>query len=806
MGLLSKSDSSGEKKALKTNKVAPNPNEQQESGGDGLLANMTNAKDQVMGKIDDIKSLGKDMKGEMSKMAKSEEYGTFREGLLYVLFLTTFLIVTLMGMKGGEDTYYYTNRMKEFFTGAEFRPSDVPNYDKTFADILTPEDAWYFMEGPLHAALFQDTWYNGDKYAEEERGMILLHNRLLGGARIRTMRVQPDTCKVRAEYQSIIKYCYDKLTWSNEDKSGFGPVLNAPEIASGAAYSTALMLYRQNQTTAAVFCLPSCKRNCESKFGEDSYKYVAQCEAQCKQYCACGTSIVTNETACPDPLGGAGTPPRNFKYTWKSRRELQEVPYYGWLAVYLGSGYVQDLPINSTEAMDILLQMKQNQFIDLGTRAIFIDFTVYNSYLSLYNVIRFSLEFPATGGVIPRSRFQVVALEKYSNGPDFVMIMELILVAFVLFYFGQEMMEIASEGLSYFKTIWNFLDIVNLIIFLIVICLRLYTTDMIYGILGVTTRLPELRATTFPNLQSVAFLLTTETNLNAINAFIMWFKFFKYCQVSKKMSFLLRIMARASTDIFYFLIIFLIFFLGFAQAGYLAFSVDVVDFRTFEYSLLTLFRAIVGELDYDALFKAHRVFGPLYYILFYIIVLLVLLNVFLAILNDAYTEVRTEDQESGVYDEPGVLSGGMGAIMNALRGKPMTKNSITHALEQAAADGEFDLSDLEEILSKSTVKNPAEVAKSLMAEFDDDDDGRLSKNEMETLKRRIKSIEEKEKEEERLKKEQLVGKTPATETDTHLLQGFTQLETQMQQLLQLNDSRQNQMMRIESVLSSLEQR
>jgi hypothetical protein len=117
----------------------------------------------------------------------AEKYGTFREGVMYAIFLTTFMLTTLLGPTGGEETFYYTNRLKEYFA-AEFRPQDVPNWDKSFTDIVTPEDVWYFLEGPLHAGLFQNTWYNGQKYNDEEKGMIMSYNRLLGGARLRQVR------------------------------------------------------------------------------------------------------------------------------------------------------------------------------------------------------------------------------------------------------------------------------------------------------------------------------------------------------------------------------------------------------------------------------------------------------------------------------------------------------------------------------------------------------------------------------------------------------------------------------------------
>lgn len=80
--------------------------------------------------------------------------------------------------------------------------------------------------------------------------------------------------------------------------------------------------------------------------------------------------------------------------------------------------------------------------------------------------------------------------------------------------------------------------------------------------------------------------------------------------------------------------------------------------------MFTLLRTILGDFDYSEIEKAHRVLAPIYFLLFIFLVFFVLLvfifydviylittlhviysdsqNMFLAIINDTYTEVKTE--------------------------------------------------------------------------------------------------------------------------------------------------------------------
>merc|ERR1719502_1156462 len=133
------------------------------------------------------------------------------------------------------------------------------------------------------------------------------------------------------------------------------------------------------------------------------------------------------------------------------------------------------------------------------------------------------------------------------------MVLELILCCYVLMYFAVELIELSRGPKAYLKDVWNALDLTNLAIFFAVILLRLWTVDMIYGTLGIADRLPDLKATEYPNLQSLSQWMVIESNLNALNGWVMWFKLFKYCQVSRRMTLMLRMMGHASTDLFYFM-------------------------------------------------------------------------------------------------------------------------------------------------------------------------------------------------------------------------------------------------------------
>ena len=55
-----------------------------------------------------------------------------------------------------------------------------------------------------------------------------------------------------------------------------------------------------------------------------------------------------------------------------------------------------------------------------------------------------------------------------------------------------------------------------------------------------------------------------------------------------------------------------------------------------------MFRIILGDFDYAEMENAQRALGPVYFLSYIFFVFFVLLNMFLAIINDTYAEVKSE--------------------------------------------------------------------------------------------------------------------------------------------------------------------
>jgi len=75
-------------------------------------------------------------------------------------------------------------------------------------------------------------------------------------------------------------------------------------------------------------------------------------------------------------------------WNYQTEEELDGSSHWGFMATYGGGGYVQNLGLKKSESLAVIDELMQNLWLDRGTRAVFVDFTVYNANINLFCVIR----------------------------------------------------------------------------------------------------------------------------------------------------------------------------------------------------------------------------------------------------------------------------------------------------------------------------------------------------------------------------------------------------------------------------------
>ncbi|MBN3315646.1 PKD2 protein, partial [Atractosteus spatula] len=415
-------------------------------------------------------------------------------------------------------------------------------------------------------------------------------------------------------------------------------------------------------------------------------------------------------------------------WIYTKEADLNGSSYWGLIATYSGGGYYLDLSRTRAETAAQIRTLKGNLWLDRGSRAVFIDFSVYNANVNLFCIVRLVVEFPATGGAVTSWQLQTVKLNRYVSKVDYaIAACEIAFCLFVLYYVVEEALEVRIHKLYYFRSLWNCLDILIIALSVAAIVINIYRTVTVNSLLK---NLLEIQ-NAYPNFQPLAYMQVQFNNMVAVIVFFSWIKLFKFINFNKTMSQLSSTMSRCAKDIIGFAIMFLIIFLAYAQLAYLVFGTQVNDFSTFQACIFTQFRIILGDFNFAEIEEANRILGPIYFTTFVFFIFFILLNMFLAIINDTYSEVKADlAQQKSEMELADLIKKGYNKALVKLRLKKTTVDDISESLRQAGGKLNFD--ELRQDL-KGKGHTDAEI-EAIFAKYDQDGDHELTEHEHQQMR------------------------------------------------------------------------
>ncbi|XP_051939585.1 polycystin-2 isoform X1 [Hippocampus zosterae] len=421
-------------------------------------------------------------------------------------------------------------------------------------------------------------------------------------------------------------------------------------------------------------------------------------------------------------------PGNGTAWTYVTEAGANGSSHWGRLSKYGGGGYYQDLSRTREESAVRLRFLKDHLWLDRGTRAVFLDFAVYNGNINLFCIVRLLVEFPATGGVVTSWQFQTVRLIRYVSSWDyFVGLCEVIFCLFILYYVVEEVLEIRIHRLHYFRNLWNCLDVLIVTLSVAAIIMNITRTATVSHLLKTLLE----NHTTHPTFEPLANLQLQFNNVVAVIVFFSWVKLFKFINFNKTMSQLTGTMSRCAKDLVGFAIMFFIIFLAYAQLAYLLFGTQVDDFSTFQASIFTQFRIILGDFEFSKIEEANPVLGPVYFTTFVFFIFFILMNMFLAIINDTYSEVKGDmSQQRCDMEMSDFIKKGCNKALMKLRLKKTAVDDISDGLRRAG--GKLSLDELRQHL-KGKGHTDAEI-QAIFAKYDHDGDQELTEHDHQQMR------------------------------------------------------------------------
>mmetsp|Transcript_138232 Transcript_138232/g.240549 ORF Transcript_138232/g.240549 Transcript_138232/m.240549 type:complete len:778 (-) Transcript_138232:165-2498(-) len=334
--------------------------------------------------------------------------------------------------------------------------------------------------------------------------------------------------------------------------------------------------------------------------------------------------------------------------------------YTGQLATYPPGGHMQAFNANYSRSVEILDLIKNAGFFTAATRAIFMEFTIYNTNTGFYGVCRILLEASACGAWL--KTFDVTILEQRHLQPLgdggsqawVLLIAEATLVLFVVRYLLEEASEFIGchdsankrwwqrvfVKTAYFGDGWNIIDWANLILMIVVMGYRIETWGLVSDALVDVNDYATTDLNTFVDLNAVVQNVRTLRNLQAFNAVLTWFKAVKYINIIPYVSVFMETVNIASGNLIAFISVFIAGFIGFCLAFSTAFGEQLSLFRTPPRAFVFLLRSFLGNADLRQVMDAAPFLGSLLILLFICGMIFVVMNLFYAIMISALSDAR----------------------------------------------------------------------------------------------------------------------------------------------------------------------
>ena len=152
-------------------------------------------------------------------------------------------------------------------------------------------------------------------------------------------------------------------------------------------------------------------------------------------------SLLQEETAPHQQslvMTGQSSPDSNITYlspwVYTSSGDLKGLTFMGQWSMYPGGGYVIELGDSQDGARSLLQELFSNRWLDRYTRAVFVEFTLYNPNVNLFTVAHLLAEYGENSAMITYIQLDHLTLYDYQTpSAVFRLVCEIIFLLF-LFY------------------------------------------------------------------------------------------------------------------------------------------------------------------------------------------------------------------------------------------------------------------------------------------------------------------------------------------------------------------------------------
>ena len=334
--------------------------------------------------------------------------------------------------------------------------------------------------------------------------------------------------------------------------------------------------------------------------------------------------------------------PKPWRY--QKAKELDNDPVKASFNTYGGGGYAALLGYDENTASGVLSETIGHGWLDRQTRAVILEFEVFNVNTNLISIATYFFEVLSTGASYTTRRIHTLELYSTESGAlMFYLICQFLFMAMVLFNFIVMLIHLYQQRLGFFKSFWNMVDFLTIIS---------SVASVVFYMMRSKSILESIKAIQANPYEIIHFhaALDWASWENASIAFAVFMVTLKLLNLIRFNPYVIFLFSSFRQSVGYQLSyagLFLIVFNAFIISGMQLFGGIVLQYSSYLQALISQFEFLLGKaVPLDDLRNQKPFIAPAFVFLFMLFMTVFLMNMLVSVLNDSYTDARTHAEES----------------------------------------------------------------------------------------------------------------------------------------------------------------
>ena len=328
-----------------------------------------------------------------------------------------------------------------------------------------------------------------------------------------------------------------------------------------------------------------------------------------------------------------------FKFS--KSKDLKDSIYLVEYSTYLGGGNVYNLTSNFSKTRQDMLLLQKMNWIDHKTRAVFFEFTLYNTNIKLFSDCKLIFEILPTGLVVPSVKFITINLWGSSREVLITTLFSFYLLLITVLMI-EEIKLFKLNGMNkYFKKFWVYIN------WSIYICSWSSLPIYLYKLYALHDLLDNVSKNTINSFLSLSSLTQWNEILGTLLAFCSFLTTLKLIQLlrfNKNFNYLSKAIRNSSIDLISFLIVFLTLWLSFVQMFYLFYNGKTSEYASFLKSMETSFLIILGKFDLKSFIQSNYLVGTILFSVYNCSIVFVMVNFLITIISNSFSKTRNDEK------------------------------------------------------------------------------------------------------------------------------------------------------------------